>query len=99
MTVERKVIWSMESSKKVESIKSYLRNNWSISEVQIFLKRLKRFETIVASFPKLYPVSTRNPELRKAILSKHHSIIYEIDEEIIKVHTILDHRQTRSENE
>lgn len=93
MTVERKVIWSIESSKKVESIQSYLRNNWSTNEGRNFLKRLKKFETIVTSFPKLYPASKRNPKLRKAILSKHQSVVYEIDGEIIKVHTILDHHQ------
>lgn len=93
MTNSRKVIWSKESSEKIQSIKKYLLKSWSEDEVQAFLRRVVAFEKFVIQFPKLYPSSPNHPKLRKAPITKHQSVIYEIDENIIRVHTILDHRQ------
>lgn len=93
MPEERRVIWSIESSRQIQSIKKYLLNEWSENEVNNFLKKLKRFEGLAARFPKLYPPSVTHPELRRAVITKHQSVIYEIDGNIIRVHTILDHRQ------
>ncbi|MDZ7658647.1 type II toxin-antitoxin system RelE/ParE family toxin [Fodinibius sp.] len=83
----------MESSKKIQSIKKYLLEKWSKKEVQNFLKKLHKFEELVLHFPKLYPASQKHPKLRKAPITKHHSVIYEINNDTIQVYTILDHRQ------
>lgn len=88
-----RIIWSLEASDKVQSIKEYLLEEWSEKEVISFLKRLKKFEKIVTRYPKLYPSSIKYPELRRAVITKFQSVIYEIDDNIIRVHTILDHRQ------
>lgn len=96
MTNSHQVIWSIESSRKVESIKKYLSENWTQTEVRKFLNRVYQFEKFVARFPELYPASVQYPELRKAPISKYQSVIYEIEDDVIKVHTILDHRQNTS---
>lgn len=89
----RKVIWSLESSKKVTSIKKYLYEEWSEKEVENFLNRLQHFEKLVIHYPTIYPASKKYSDLRRAVITKHQSVIYEIDEDIIRIHTILDHRQ------
>ena len=89
-----RVIWSLESSEKVQSIKEYLLEEWSENEFSNFLKQLKKFEKIVTRYPKLYPSSIKHPKFRRAVITKFQSVIYEIDDNIIKVHTILDHRQS-----
>lgn len=90
-----RVVWSSESVKRVLSIRDYLLEEWSESEVNVFLKRLQNFEKRVKQYPKLYPVSEKFPALRKAVISKHQSVIYEyeMDRKIIMIHTILDNRQ------
>lgn len=90
-----RVVWSSESVKRVLSIRDYLLEEWSVKEVNAFLKRLHNFEKRVLKYPKLYPVSEKFPALRKAVISKHQSVIYEYegDRKIIMIHTILDHRQ------
>lgn len=89
------VVWSSESLKRVLSIREYLLKEWSEKEVNIFLNRLRDFESRVKQYPNLYPASDKFPALRKAVISKHQSVIYEfeIDRKIIMIHTILDHRQ------
>ncbi|HET8864187.1 MAG TPA: type II toxin-antitoxin system RelE/ParE family toxin [Gracilimonas sp.] len=92
--VERKrVVWSLESSDKIQEIKAYLLEEWSESEVNSFLIRLKKFENRVSYFPRLYPASLKFSHLRKAVISKHQSVVYEIGEDTVKVITILDNRQ------
>lgn len=93
MSNELHVSWSLESSKKVQSIKTYLLSKWDQREVDNFLSNIKRFENLVVRFPELYPASLKHPNLRKAVITKQQSIIYEIDKNIIRIHTILDHRR------
>ena len=89
------IVWSSESLKKVLSIREYLLKEWSETEVNTFIKRLRNFEELVKQYPSIYPASDKFPNLRKAVISKHQSVIYEYESnrEIIKIHTILDHRQ------
>jgi len=93
MAERKRVVWSLESSHKIQEIKAYLLEEWSEAEVNIFLIKLKKFENQVSYFPRLYPASLKFPHLRKAVISKHQSVIYEIGEETIKVITILNNRQ------
>ncbi len=95
MPESRQVIWSLESSEKISSIKKYLLEEWSETEFNEFLKKLRMFENRVSIFPKLYPASDKRPHLRKAVISKHQSVIYEIGEGSIKVITILDNRRQK----
>ncbi len=88
------VLWSIRSKNKTDKIIEYLRESWSEKEVIKYLNRLKNFETIVKKFPEIFPLSESHPKkYRKAVLSKHYSIIYRIDSKIIKVVTILDNRE------
>ncbi|MBD3617532.1 MAG: type II toxin-antitoxin system RelE/ParE family toxin [Gracilimonas sp.] len=93
MAERKRVVWSRESSIKIQEIKAYLLEEWSEAEVNSVLVKLKKFEHRVSYFPKLYPASLRFPHLRKAVISKHLSIIYEPRGETVKVITILDNRQ------
>lgn len=52
--------------------------------------RIKEFESYVIEYPKLYPTSQTDVNLRKAVITKIQSVIYTIDNDSIRV---LDHRQ------
>ncbi len=93
MNQDKRIIWSLESSIKAEEISSRLHLHWSAKEVDVFYSRLKRFELLVCKYPLLYPKSLSHSKFRKAVISKHNSIIYEVDSDCIRVHTILDNRQ------
>ena len=88
------VIWSRKSKEKTDQIIDYLSNEWSDREVFKYLNLLKNFEDVVSRFPKLFPKSITHPKsYRKAVISKHHSVIYRIDSKRIFVVTILDNRE------
>ncbi|WP_192825122.1 hypothetical protein [Rufibacter sp. LB8] len=70
-----------------------MREEWSEKEVKKFIKRLQEFEKIVVLFPELY--ATSKGDLKRAVLSKHNSVLYQIDDkkQLIRVITIFDNRQ------
>lgn len=88
-----KVIWSRESSRKLEQVKTYLLEEWSEKEVNEFLGKLRKFEHRISYFPLLYPASKQKPHLRKGVITKQQSVIYEVDNHLIRIVTILDNRQ------
>jgi plasmid stabilization system protein ParE len=95
MKAEWNVLWSKESKVQFDRIIGYLRENWTEKEVKNFILQIRNFERIVVNFPDIYPESGKKVEYRKAVLSKHNSVIYKIDREksAIRVFTIFDNRQ------
>ncbi len=95
MRAEFEIIWSKESKYKFDSIIKYLRREWTEKEVTKFVNKVKDFEHVVSKFPEIYAESNKKAGLRRAVLSKHNSVIYLIDTEeaLIRVYTIFDNRQ------
>lgn len=96
MEIKFEVIWSKESKRQFDKIVSYLRTEWTEKEVVKFVRRLREFEKVVRQFPELYAESNKKQEFRRAVITKHNSVIYKIDEEkrVIRVYTIFDNRQS-----
>jgi plasmid stabilization system protein ParE len=95
MKTELKILWSKESKFQFDRIVLYLRKEWTEKEVNKFIVKIREFEQIVVKFPEIYAESNRKADLRRAVLSKHNSVIYKIDWEksLIRVYTIFDNRQ------
>jgi plasmid stabilization system protein ParE len=87
------VIWSNESVRSVDQIIKFLNENWTTKEVEIFLIALAGFEEIVSRFPEIYPKSLIKKGYRKAVILKQISIIYSVEKNTIKIHTLFDNRQ------
>jgi len=87
--------WSKESKFKFDRIILYLRREWTNKEVHKFIVNIRNFEHLVVKFPELYAESNKERGLRRAVLSKHNSVIYKIDKNksLIMVYTILDNRE------
>jgi plasmid stabilization system protein ParE len=96
METKFEIIWSKESKRQFDKIVSYLRAEWTEKEVNKFVQKLREFEKVVCLFPQLYAESNKKPEFRRAVITKHNSVIYKIDGEkgLIRVYTIFDNRQS-----
>jgi hypothetical protein len=75
-------------------IKEYLLYKFTQKELNSFYHMLGVFESIVSKFPKLYPQSSKNKRLRRAVLSKQLSIFYTISKDSILIVAILDNRMS-----
>jgi plasmid stabilization system protein ParE len=88
-----KLIWSEEAVSNLESILNYLGSNWSETEVQNFKSLLNKNLELISIFPTIFPKSEFAPNLRRAVLSKHNSIFYQILNEAIYISYLFDNRQ------
>ncbi len=61
MDKKHRLIWSLESSRKIELIKDYLIDEWGETATNEFLNKLKVFENLVTRYPELYPASLKKP--------------------------------------
>lgn len=87
-----KINWSNTSLSQAASIKHYLQENFSQKEINTFYALLKSFENAIALFPKLYQVSAKKKEIRRAVLSKELSVFYRYKNKCIEVLAMFDNR-------
>ena len=78
-----KLFWTEEAINNLEEILDYLVQNWSQKELDNFKSRLKKHLELIQRFPLMFPVSSYNPRLRKAVLSKQTTVFFEIKNEMI----------------
>ena len=85
--------WTDESIQNLESILNYIKTTWTEKEVNNFKSKLTHQLKIIQRFPTIFPASEHNSRLRKAVMSKQTSLIYEFKEDIIYIVSIFDNRQ------
>ncbi|MCD6566648.1 MAG: type II toxin-antitoxin system RelE/ParE family toxin [Bacteroidales bacterium] len=78
MASDFKIFWTEEAIINLEDILDYLRHKWTKREINNFKLRLSRQIALIQNNPKLFPLSDYYPRLRKAVLSKHTTIFYEV---------------------
>jgi len=91
-----KFVWSQEAINNLEEILDYLILNWTQKEVIRFKKKLSKQIDLIIQFPKMFPVSVYNTEMRKAVLSKQTTLFYKIrGNEIYLVYIFVNTRDIR----
>ena len=81
--MDYKIFWTEEAIANFEEILDYLSTNWTKREVDNFKEKLSKQINLINRNPRIFPVSTFQPRLRKAVLSKQTSIYYEVRGSII----------------
>lgn len=74
-------------------LSEYLIEEWSLQSNLKFLERLDAKLEIIKSNPKVFPESEYEQGLRRCVITKQTSILYEIKDDVISVLTVIDNRQ------
>ena len=64
------IYWTERAIQDSLTIKKFLLNKFTEKEVDDFFRLLQTFENLVKFFPELYQISSKNNNIRKAVLSK-----------------------------
>ena len=80
---------------KLERLSEFLVSKWSIESNLKFLKKLDSKLKTIQSNPESFPESEIELGLRKCVVTKQTTVLYEIQGDIIYVLTIIDTRQDR----
>lgn len=91
-----KVEWTKRSLQNALSIKVYLTKKFSKKEVLKFETLLKQFELTISNFPTLYPESSSQKLLRRAVIHKKTTVYYIFDKNKVIVVAMKDNRQKKA---
>jgi len=76
----------------------FLKKKWGKKLTAEFNASVSLFLARIKAFPKIYPATMENPDLRKAVISKQTTIIYRLKITEIEIVTLWDNRQDPSKN-
>jgi plasmid stabilization system protein ParE len=94
-----KVKISKLASFKIKKLLEYLDSHWSASSKAKFLNLLNKRIEVISTNPEAFPQSNERPALRKVVVSKQTSLLYQIKNDCANIVTILDTRQDPKEIE
>tara|TARA_R110002124_G_scaffold286310_1_gene466832 strand:- start:16169 stop:16480 length:312 start_codon:yes stop_codon:yes gene_type:complete len=88
-----KVRFSLLSVLKLEKLLEYLEQEWAEDSKNKFLKDLNTKLDSIKENPKAFPASTLEPKVRKCVVTRQTTILYEIQDDSIFILTVVDNRQ------
>lgn len=93
MELVKPIIWSPEADLDLEHTVVYLESKWSVVVVQDFITNL--FDTLdwISLNPHTFMQINKSDNIRKYVLSEHHTLYFEIFERHIDLLRIFDNRQ------
>ena len=74
-----KVFWTDHALEELGSTVQYLRLNFSEKEISRLANRIEAVVRSISTFPKLYPESSRQKGVRRAVVAKFNSLYYRVD--------------------
>ncbi len=95
MDSELEIIWSARARITYFSVLDYLNENWTKKELVDFSQRTIVTLDAIRKNPGLFPVSSKNKEIRKALIDKNNLFFYKVDSDSKKIFllTFFDCRQ------
>ena len=93
MELRKPLIWSPEADFDLEGILNYLENNWTENVISDFLNELFKILDWITENPQIFMESSKKSQIRKFVLSKHHTLYFEVFDTHINLLRIFDSRQ------
>jgi len=96
MGSEHSIRWSDEAVRNLDHILQEIRDRWTDKEVELFKARLVNYLSVIQEFPLMFPLSDKQPGLRRAVISSQTSVFYEVRGEVIYLVYLADNRSEQS---
>ena len=95
MDSDAEIIWTARAKITFYNVLNYLDENWTRKELDQFYKRTLLTINAIRKNPKIFPVSTKNKDIRKAFIDKNNIFFYKTDvpENRIYLLSFFDTRQ------
>ena len=89
-----KIIWSAEAKSNYEKIIDDILASWSVDVAESFVSKTNELLELLVSHKHLCQASFKNPKLRKCIIHRNTSLIYQLDErnKVIEIVAFIDNR-------
>ena len=77
------VIWSERARNTYYKVLDYLEENWYRHEIIQFINRTEVVINAIKKNPGIYVYAVKNKSIRRAIVDKHNSFFYQVDEKVV----------------
>ena len=88
-----KIEWSPEAKYNLSQTLNYLEKEWTDNEIRHFVKVLSKNLNLISVNPRLFKRSQRFRKTRECPITKHNSLFYTFDKDILYVVTFWDNRR------
>jgi len=85
MDFNNSVRWTNQAVSDLEEILQYLEEKWSSKEIEKFKLKLGEDVELLSKFPYLGSASKSNKDIRRFVLNKHVTIIYQFEGDAISL--------------
>lgn len=88
-----KIVFSKRAEEDYDRIVQYLLENWSETVARQFVLDMDKEIARIQAFPYIFPSSFHKPGVRRCVMSKIHTVYYNVEKNKIFIITIFDNRQ------
>ena len=93
MDNQKEVVWTIQAVSRLKEILEYLSIKWTEREVLSFRRTLQQRIQQVQKFPLSGYPADESMQLRKILITPKNILLYQVLEERIIIHDIIDTRQ------
>ncbi len=79
MNFELEIIWSARAKITYFNVLDYLNKNWTRKELVQFSQRTQVTINAIRKNPGIFPISSKNKEIRRALVDKNNLFFYKVD--------------------
>lgn len=90
--MERKIILSKRTSKKLDKLIKYLETEWSMKVKKDFIKKLDKSLKHIQQFPDSFESTDFVKGLHRCVVTKQTTLYYRYNERLIEIVTLFDNR-------
>ena len=87
------IIWSPAATKDLNTILTYLQDNWEERIINVFLNKLDESILLIAKTPKIFPIINSDLQIRKCVVTKQNTLYYREIKYNIEIVRLFDSRQ------
>ncbi|MBU0697209.1 MAG: type II toxin-antitoxin system RelE/ParE family toxin [Bacteroidetes bacterium] len=87
------LIWSPESEEDFLNILNYLISDWNVKIASDFVKDIEYHIEKIHNNPQSYPIIYKQEQVRKCVVTKHNSLVYNLLDNKIFILRVFDTRQ------
>jgi plasmid stabilization system protein ParE len=89
-----KIYWTLQAEKGLDHVIEYLEKDWTITEILQLEEKINQVISQIIIHPKLFPNTSKNKNLHKAVIDKNNYIIYRVNRKKQSIE-ILNFRGTK----
>ncbi len=88
-----KILWTKHALSELKDTLNYLEENWTERELSNFSKELDHTLQLISKNPKIFQVSSKKKEVRRAVVAGYNNLYYRTKNKTVEILSLFSNRQ------